>query len=88
MVIEYKVSHRKRVIFQEHCDENKEIKLQVHIRAVAALSLSFFLLSLTVVGKRLSCPLGFFVAICLAPVILLIVIIMYCRKVWDKIFLF
>lgn len=56
MVIEYKVSHRKRVIFQEHCYENKEIKIQVHIRAVAALSLYFFLLSLIVVDKHLSCP--------------------------------
>lgn len=84
MVIEYKVSHRKRVIFQEHCDENEEIKLQVHVRAVAALSLSFFLLSLIVMGKHLSCPLGFFVTICLAPVMVSIVIITYCRKVLDK----
>lgn len=84
MVIEYKASHRKRVVFQEHCYENKEIELQVHIRAVAALSLSFFLLSLIMVGKCLSCPLGFFVTICLTPVILFIAIPMYCKKVLDK----
>lgn len=84
MVIEYKASHRKRVIFQEHFCENKEIELQDHIRAVVALSPSFFLLSLIVASKCLSCLLGFFVTICLAPVILFITITMYCRKVLDK----
>lgn len=70
-------------MFQERCYENKEIKLRVHIGAVAALSL--FFASLTVVGKLLlSCPLGCFGFVSLAPTISSVAITMDCSKVWDK----
>lgn len=83
VLIERGVGHRKRVMFQERCYENKEIKLRVHIRAVAALSL--FFASLIVVGKLLlSCPLGCFGFLSFAPTISFVAITTDCSEVWDK----
>lgn len=76
MVTEYGFSHRKWVIMQERCYENEEIKLQVHLRAVAALSHFFFFSCDGQPLPVLSFGLFFF-SFPLVPIIPSIAIIMY-----------